>query len=308
MVSPAPHGYDLTPADRRLLRGPPPPRALAWCAAAFGPGARAERVAALEGGTSSAVHAVDVVDAGGRVHPLVLRRFVRADWLAVEPDLARREAAALALLAGSDVPAPALVAVDPDGPAAGAPAVLMTRLAGTVRWRPADLEPYLRALAAALPAIHAVAVPAAAGLPAYRPYALEVDRPPAWTRRPALWWRAFAAFHGPPPSAERRLVHRDYHPGNVLWSDGAPTGIVDWVNASAGPPGADLGHCRMNLARAVGLDAADRFSAIHRSVSWRDDEHPYWDLVAAIGGFAEADFARWTPRAEDFLAQAVERL
>ena len=133
MVSPAPHGYDLTPGDRRLLRGAPPEPALAWCAAAVGPGARVERVAALDGGTSSAVHAVDVVDAGGRAHRLVLRRFVRADWLAREPDIARREGAALALLAGSEVPAPALVALDPDGREAGAPAVLMTRLAGRGR-------------------------------------------------------------------------------------------------------------------------------------------------------------------------------
>ena len=80
------------------------------------------------------------------------------------------------------------------------------------------------------------------------------------------------------------------------------------MNASVGAPGADLGHCRMNLARAIGLDAADRFAALHRSVSGRDDEHPYWDLVAALGGFEEADLARWTPREEDFLAQAVERL
>ena len=308
MVSPAPHGYDLTPADRRLLRGAPPGQALAWCAAGVGPGARVERVAALDGGTSSAVHAVDVFDAGGRAHRLVLRRFVRADWLAREPDLARREGAALALLAGSEVPAPALVALDPDGTEAGAPAVLMARLPGAVVWRPDDLDRFLRALAEALPAVHAVAVPAGAGLPAYRPYALAVDRPPAWTRRPGLWWRAFEAFHGPPPSAERRLIHRDYHPGNVLWADGAPTGIVDWVNASVGAPGADLGHCRMNLARAIGLDAADRFAALHRSVSGRDDAHPYWDLVAALGGFEEEDLARWTAREEDFLAQAVERL
>ena len=80
------------------------------------------------------------------------------------------------------------------------------------------------------------------------------------------------------------------------------------MNASVGAPGADLGHCRMNLARAIGLDAADRFSALHRSVSGRDDAHPYWDLVAALGGFEEDDLARWTPREEDFLAQAVERL
>jgi hypothetical protein len=61
------------------------------------PRARVVRFAALAGGTSSAMHAVDVRDVGGRTRRLVLRRFVRRDWLEEEPDAPRREAAALAL-------------------------------------------------------------------------------------------------------------------------------------------------------------------------------------------------------------------
>ena len=90
------HGFDLDAEDERLLRSPPPPAALAWCADAVGAGARVVRAVPLEGGTSSAVHAVDVETAGGALRRLVLRRLVRADWLAEEPDVAQREAAALA--------------------------------------------------------------------------------------------------------------------------------------------------------------------------------------------------------------------
>src|SRR5690349_18867671 len=133
-----PHGFALDPEEHRLLRGRPPAAALRWCAAAAGgPRAAVTRVEALPGGTSSAVHAVDVHD-GDRVHALVLRRFVRAGWLAEEPDLARHEAAALELAGASGLPVPRLVAVDGDGAAAGAPAVLMTRLAGAVDWRPRE--------------------------------------------------------------------------------------------------------------------------------------------------------------------------
>jgi aminoglycoside phosphotransferase (APT) family kinase protein len=303
-VHPTPHGYALGPADERLLRARPPAAALAWCARAVGPRAKVAAVRPLRGGTSSAVHAVDI--RGTDIVRLVLRRFVRTDWLAREPDLAVREAAALELLRGTGVRAPRLVAVDPTGAEAGVPAVLMTRMAGWVTWAPGDLEPYLRALAEALPPVHAVPVPDASPLPAYEPYGLVLREPPRWSRRPDVWMRAFAVFGDPPPCPPgRRLIHRDYHPGNVLWAHGAVAGIVDWVNACTGPPDADAGHCRMNLARAFGLAAADRFLAHHARASGTDAYDPYWDVVAALGGFDEDDVARWTPREEDFLARAV---
>jgi aminoglycoside phosphotransferase (APT) family kinase protein len=290
------HGYELTPDERRLLRSPPPPRAVAWCERVTG--GRVTQTRALEGGTSSAVSAVDLAD--GRA--LVLRRFVRAEWLAEEPDVPHREPVALELLRDGPVPAPRLVASDPTGAGAGDPAVLMTRLPGAVEWRPADLDAFLRGLAALLPAIHAT--PTGPGLPAYAPYALESRTPPPWTSRPEVWERGFAAFGERPPSDERRFIHRDFHPGNVLWVDGAVTGVVDWAGASIGAPGADVGHCRANLAAVLGLDAADRFLDLCGASA----HHPYWDVVAALGGHDDATFAGWTPREEEFLARAVARL
>jgi aminoglycoside phosphotransferase (APT) family kinase protein len=293
---PALHGYELTPAERRLLRSPPPAAAIGWCEDVAG--ARVEAVQPLDGGMSSAVHALELAD--GRA--LVLRRFVRREWLAEEPDVPRREPVALELLRATPVPAPRLVGSDPTGARAGVPAVLMTRLPGAVEWAPADLDGFLRGLAALLPPIHAT--PPGPGLPEYRPYALETRRPPAWTARPDVWERAFAVFDEPPPGAERRLIHRDFHPGNVLWSGGAVSGVVDWASTSIGAPSADVGHCRMNLAGVLGLAAADRFLELCDV----PDYEPYWDIVAALGGFDDAVFARWTPAEEQFLARAVARL
>lgn len=275
----------------------------------MGPGARVRGVQPLEGGTSSAVHAVRVEDRAGHEHRLVLRRFVRADWLAEEPDLADREAAALALVAGADVPAPRLVAVDPHGGTAGVPAVLMTRLPGRIDWAPTDLDRFLRALADALPAIHARPAPAGAALPAYAPYPLEMHRPPAWAARPEAWQRGFAVLQGPPPSAERALIHRDYHPGNVLWRGGEVSGVVDWVNASIGSPWADVGHCRVNLAEPFGQAAAERFLHLYRAASGRrDGYHPYWDIAALLGGLDESCDAAPSPADEAFLTRAVAAL
>jgi aminoglycoside phosphotransferase (APT) family kinase protein len=296
-----PHGFQLPLPDHRLLRGPPSAHALRWCEAAVGHGATVVRAAALEGGTSSAVHAVDVRDGAGRARRLVLRRFVRADWLAEEPDAPLREAAALELLGPGPLPTPRLVAVDLRGTVADAPALLMTRLPGAIEWRPSDVDGFLRGLAAVLPEIHATpAPPPGAAIPAYDTYALEVREPPAWSRRPDLWRRAFASFEGPAPSGERCFIHRDYHPGNVLWRDGAITGVVDWACASVGSPLADVGYCRGNLAAELGIEAADRFLEHYRRVSGRADYDPYWDVVALLGGVDEFD-----REDERFLAHAL---
>src|SRR5690242_2018607 len=120
------HGFDLAAEEYRLLRGRPPTSAQTWVAAAVGSNARIRSIQALAGGNSSAMHLFVVEDRAGRVHRLVLRRYVRKDWLAEEPDLAEREAGVLRLLAGGPVPAPVLVAVDERGEQAGVPAVLTT--------------------------------------------------------------------------------------------------------------------------------------------------------------------------------------
>jgi aminoglycoside phosphotransferase (APT) family kinase protein len=305
----APHGFALSPEDDRLLRGPVPERALAWAARAVGDGARVVASRPLAGGTSSAVHALSVSSAGGGVHELVLRRFVRSDWLAEEPDVARREATALEVIAGCLVPTPRLVAVDRDGAAAGEPAVLMTRLPGGVVWDPIDVESFLRTLAEILPAVHATTVVARGLLPEFRSYPVELRRAPRWATRPRVWETGIELLDGSAPSCEQLLIHRDYHPGNILWERGELGGVVDWVNASIGSPWADVGHCRVNLASELGQDAADRFLELYRVAAGRDDEyHPYWDISAAIGGHDEDADEAPSPADEGFLAAAVARL
>jgi aminoglycoside phosphotransferase (APT) family kinase protein len=305
----SPHGFDLSAADERLLRGPLPPRALAWAVAAVGAGARVREVRALAGGTSSAVHALRLEDACGRAHSFVLRRFVRLDWLAEEPDIAEREATALRLLADGRLPTPQLVAVDPLGIAVGVPAVLMTRLEGHIEWDPPALDPFLHGLAETLIAIHATPIPAGVALPAYAPYALAMHRPPVWASRPEVWLRAIDVLEGPAPLDEQVFIHRDYHPGNVLWCHEQVSGVVDWVNASIGSSWADVGHCRVNLADPFGQPAADRFLELYRAACGRtDDYHPYWDIVAAIGGLDESCDTQPSAGDERFLAEAVCRL
>lgn len=280
------------------LNARPPARALDWVAAAAG--APVASVAAL-GACSSAVHRLDLADS----RRVVLRRYVREEWLGREPDLAAREGAVLGMLAGR-AGAPRLVACDPHGEHADAPAVLMAHLPGEPQWPEAYPEPFLRGLLEALASVHAI--PVDRELRAYRPHNLHLrPRVPAWTSSRDTWERAFEVYRTPlPPARATVLLHRDFHQGNVLWSGGAVVGLVDWANASVGEPHADLGHCRMNLAMWSGQQAADRFLELSGTIGY---DHR-WDVVAAAGSLPDLRFRDLgqARRLERFVAAALRAM
>jgi aminoglycoside phosphotransferase (APT) family kinase protein len=128
----------------------------------------------------------------------------------------------------------------------------------------------------------------------FAPYQLSAARSvPAWTSIPQVWRAAIDVCASPPPSGPVAFVHRDYHPGNVLFSGRHRTGIVDWVNACAGPPEIDIAHCRLNLALRHGLAVADDFAAM--AMAGASDVDPrreaYWEMVDCLDLGASGDVA-----------------
>src|SRR3954469_481578 len=161
---------------------------------------------------------------------LVLRRWARPGWEVDDPDLtAAREVLVLERLADTQVPAPELVAADPDAAACDVPALLLTRLPGAVY----QGRPPVGPLVAALAEIQAVDP---SGIPPYRRYH-EPDRlaVPPWAGDRDVWERAIALAHAPAPELPERFIHRDFHPGNTLWGGAELTGVVDWTTGSPGP-------------------------------------------------------------------------
>jgi aminoglycoside phosphotransferase (APT) family kinase protein len=244
----------------------------------MGPGARIVSVRRLRGGSSSAVHALDVETARGR-HRLVLRRFTLPAWQ--EPEGAEREARILDVLKGSGVPAPELIAIDANAEACDVPALLMTRLPGRLDLRPRDMGAWLARLAGPLPAIHSLAVPAGR-IPPYQPYYdPSLLTPPSWTAQRDAWRQVVDLLAGPRPASADVFVHRDYHPANILWSRGRISGIVDWTDASIGPAEVDVAHCRLDLACLFGVASADEFLEAHQTLLGRSAAawHPCWDAL-----------------------------
>jgi aminoglycoside phosphotransferase (APT) family kinase protein len=301
------YGFDEDPATRRLLRSRPPKRALAWAEAAAG--GRVVSAKALRGGLASAVHRLAVHRPDGSVEQIVLRRIVRPEDIEDEPDAIEREGRTLEFVEPLALPTPALIAVDPAGEQAGQPALLMTHLRGRVDWAPPDMDRWLLRLAEILPAVHQARLPSRPGvIGPFAPYAQKGYEPPDWARLPAIWRKAVELFLGPTLDGPDVFIHRDFHPGNVLWWRGRVSGVIDWAAAGIGPASVDVGHCRGNLF-VYSLEVADRFTSMWERVTGAR-YHPYGDVVAIIGFL---DGLRDDPPPERFvveeaLARAVAEL
>ncbi|MGP3966628.1 phosphotransferase family protein [Streptomyces sp. 6N223] len=279
----------------------------AWVEKVLGDGARVVGVERLRGGWTAEMRALRVSReghtegvAGAGAEDVVLRSFVKPFFVRHAAGLLTREAATLRLLAGTDVPAPALHGVDAAGELCAHPSLLMSRLPGSVRVGQEGHEARIPLLARELARIHRVRVPEAERPRTYQAWTgpERVVRPPA-TERPGLWERAEAAIRREPPAYEGCFLHRDFHPGNVLFTgreggDGlAVRGVVDWVETSWGPADLDVAHCSTALALLHGVPAALRFADAYAAAGGETAADPaarrYWRLLDALAFAPDAE-------------------
>ncbi|MFF7990672.1 phosphotransferase family protein [Kitasatospora xanthocidica] len=258
------------------------PLTLAWVNSQLEPGERVLRAEALHGGITAEVRRLTVGAPDGGTRHLVLRSFVdqvhSEEWLT-------READALTLLTGTGVPAPGLVAVDPNAARCEHPSLLMTHLSGRTVLDDEGVEARLPLLARQLVAIHAVR-------PAERPrpYVTLTTADTVVTPEgadAAAWAAAIDLIREPAPPYEGRFLHRDFQPGNVLFevppADPAGariTGVVDWAASSWGPADLDVAHCATNLALlhgpAWGLRFAEAYEEAGGVLAAAAGERLYW--------------------------------
>lgn len=257
----------------------------AWVAKQLPQGRTVTGTRLLRGGWSSQMRHLTLDDGGA----LVLRSFVKPFYRRHAPGLLTREASVLALLAAEDgVPVAEPVAVDPAAEHCDHPSLLMTLLPGRVRVDeddPAGLDRRLDLLAAQLVRIHRV-------VPEVRPRRWE-----PWTSADrvrsaagALWERAVDVLRREPPAYEGCFLHRDFHPGNVLFSGSGPTlritGVVDWVETSWGPADLDVAHCSTALALLHGPEHGLGFRQRYEAHGGRPladgPDHLYWRLLDAL--------------------------
>lgn len=262
-------------------------------------GAAVVRVRRLQGASSAAVHAL-LLDDGRRV---VLRRYVWSGFIESEPEAPGREVDALRFASARSLPVPSVLAADVDGSSIGdaVPALLMSMVRGAP-----DAVPDLDELAATAASVHAVDA-RGLGHQYFRWYDRDTDAVPPNATQPALWARAIDTWREPIPTHTDALVHRDFHPGNVLWARGAVTGIVDWANACSGPVGCDVAHCRANLIDLAGWDEADAFQRAHERLTGVE-HHPWFEVASVLENDVHRLSASWIAVAEERLGRALASL
>jgi uncharacterized protein (TIGR02172 family) len=112
---------------------------------------------------------------------------------------------------------------------------------------------------------------------------------------------------------ERRLLHGDFHPGNILLTDNGPV-MIDWIDGNIGHPLADV--ARTTVLAAVGIPKSERidrffFRVLHRiylrhyfkSSPYSRKELGQWILPAAAGRLSEE-----IPHEKNQLIQWVNKL
>lgn len=209
-----------------------------WVEKNLAPGERIEGARRLLGGWSSQMRRLDISGPqGGR--SLALRSFVKPFYVRHAPGLLAREADILRLLAGTDVPAARCVAVDARGEHCDHPSLLMTLLPGEVRVEDAGAEQRIGLLAGQLAGIHAVAVTGTTRPRDYEAWtAPDRVRVPDATGRPLLWRRAVDVIRREPPAYVPKFLHRDFHPGNVLFGGAGRNCGSAGSSTGSRPPGA----------------------------------------------------------------------
>lgn len=239
---------------------------------------------------------------------LVLRRPLVDDPAPGVPHGVEREAAALAAVAGTDVPAPSVVVPPERTGGLERPALVVEHLEGDV---PEDAEPARFAEPERRRELADEMVDVLAGIHAVDPDAM--DRPgdplaPAdalgrvrdqldWAREATGGRRPLPVLEevlddlaGDPPEARETVhLHGDYKPDNLLLAPGLPpriAGVLDWEMAGPGDPLLDLGWL-LSYWQAE----ADP-SPLDGDLEERFGEHPAWPVAQAF----VAEYAAFTAR------------
>jgi aminoglycoside phosphotransferase (APT) family kinase protein len=118
------------------------------------------------------------------------------------------------------------------------------------------------------------------------------------------------------------LIHMDYHPLNVMADGDRITGVLDWTNARAGDPRADVARTRTILRLDMGRPYLPRPVSFALGIIWAAFEWGWWHgyrgttdpgddmalFYAAAGSFMERDLAqRYTTEQLAHVARWTER-
>ncbi|HEY7127717.1 MAG TPA: phosphotransferase [Ktedonobacterales bacterium] len=251
----------------------------------------------LKGGVSAQVTALEIERPDGQIQKLLVRRHGALD-LQHNPHIAADEIKLLRLVHSAGLAVPTPQYLDESCEIFPTPYIVIEYIEGGTEFAPADLADYLLQLATHLARIHQIACSRfdLSFLPQQEHRCTKKLRErPAQLDESLDEGRIRDALEAAWPVPQRNnpvLLHGDYWPGNILWSNGQLAAIIDWEDAATGDPLADLGNTRLEILWAFGSDAMQRFTQHYQSLTSMDFANlSYWDLCAALRPIA--NMSQW---------------
>jgi aminoglycoside phosphotransferase (APT) family kinase protein len=249
------------------------------------PQCRLLRSWSLAGGVSAEVTALELLRPDGENWRVVVRQHGEGN-LRQNPNIASNEFRLLKILQSAGVAAPIPIFLDALGETLSTTAIVVGFIEGEPEFSPPDLDDFLFQSAAHLAKIHRIDG-------AYFDLSFLPRQIRGWGERSAVLdeslaegcIRAALESRWPPVQTnEAVLLHGDYWPGNLLWTDGRLAAVIDWEDAVVGDPLADVANGRLEILWALGMDAMHKFTDHYKTLMPSIDfaNLPYWDLCAAL--------------------------
>lgn len=254
----------------------------------------------LRGGLSARMDVLEYAERDRTIrHKVVLRRFHDDE----DPNAVSREFQLLQALQSAGVPAPRPILRDP-GEFFGAPAIVMTYLPGVALIAPQD-DRWTPGVAAAALSIHRVTrKPRSLATFGREEMVAKLRRWRRWAPPDPLIGEIFDALEAHLPRIgllSPTLVHNDFWSGNVIWDEGAVTGVVDWSDAVFGDRRADISECRIDFVLGHGIEVAERFRADYERLSGQPlRDLWYFDLFRGVRALGE--WREWLAGYRDLIA------
>ena len=244
----------------------------------------------LTGGVSANIEALEYELAEGGSRQVVVRRHGAAEWKALDDEVTTTEYNLQSKLHAEGLPVPEPLLLDVSCSILPSPYLVMAMVEGTTAVDDAHLERAIDQMAEFLLRLHSLETESLTGQ-------LSQDDDPI---KGALEYIPDTPLNAPLRAAvsdwvtrpsKAALLHGDFWPGNILWSNNAIAAVIDWEDASIGPVESDLAGCRSELMVMYGEDAMDAFTEKYLAGTSREiTDLPVWEVYAsyaALGTLSE---------------------
>ncbi|WP_341479977.1 phosphotransferase family protein [Paenibacillus dendrobii] len=253
------------------------------------PGARLLRSVELKGGVSAQVTMLEIEQADGSMKKLVVRQHGAADRTRNQ-NIARDEYKLLQGLTEAGLPVPQAYAYGDSGGGSAVPYIVTDFVEGQVELAPRDVHDAMHQLANVLTDIHQADWKrrSLVFLPEQTDWcSAKLENRPAEPDESLCESRIREVLESAWPLRQANrdvLLHGDFWPGNVLWSQGRIAAVIDWEDAALGDPLFDLANARLEILWAYGKEAMEEFTQHYISRNPQTDFSglSHWDLFAAL--------------------------